>query len=39
MQRLREVFAENELPSKDVREDLSKQLGLSAEKVDTNFAM
>lgn len=34
-QKLRQAFGENELPSKDVRENLAKQLGLDYEKVKT----
>lgn len=34
-QKLRQVFAENELPSKSVRDSLSKELSLDPEKVNT----
>lgn len=37
VQKLRLVFADNELPSKAVREDLSKQLDLEPEKVNKWF--
>lgn len=37
LQKLREVFAENELPSRVIRENLSKELGLEPEKVATKF--
>ncbi|XP_058189291.1 pathogenesis-related homeodomain protein isoform X2 [Rhododendron vialii] len=37
LEKLRLVFAENELPSKAVKDNLSKQLGLDSEKVNKWF--
>ncbi|XP_042496471.1 pathogenesis-related homeodomain protein isoform X2 [Macadamia integrifolia] len=37
VEKLREVFSENELPSRAVRERLSQQLGLASEKVSKWF--
>ncbi|KAM0036650.1 putative transcription factor homeobox-WOX family [Helianthus debilis subsp. tardiflorus] len=37
VEKLRAVFAKNELPSRAVKEDISKQLGLHPEKVNTWF--
>lgn len=39
LQKLRQVFAENELPSRTIRENLSKQLGLNSDKVSIIFSL